>query len=407
MTINVLQFFKKIILALSFSILYHFSFSQNLIPNPSFEDENICIKYHENCSPSAWRSTTLKQFLYPEYLAHQRESTAIRPPEGTRFIGLRLFNTKRKSDRSIVQVPLLCKLEKGKEYQLKFDYLSSIFWINSFHIQFVDSLKIYKNNEPILKNESQITIEFQQPHQSKKWLTYETVYKATGDEVGIILGNLKSDELTQVTLFEKRKHKDKRRAYYYFDNFYLLPIEQDSICNLDENRKFIYQDSIRHHPNGKILDIRMMEPKPKEIVLPQLPKEIPSTPIKITPPPPPPTEITTERIFTMKNILFETNSEKLLPIAHSSLQKLVSFLNKNADLNVLIIGHTDNIGNEKANLILSEKRAQSVGDFLILNNIPPNRIKTIGKGESQPVTTNDTPEGRSQNRRVEFQLVDP
>lgn len=397
--------FYKIVLIISFSGIYTLCFSQNLVPNPSFEDENICIKYHENCSPSAWRSTTLKQFLYPEYLAHQRESTAIRPPDGTRFIGLRMFNTKRKFDRSIVQVPLLCKLEKGKTYQIKFDYLSSVFWINQFHIQFVDSLKIHKNNNNLLQKENFITINFQNPHEQKKWLTHETTYQANGDEVGFIFGNLDTDETTQVTLFEKRKNKDKTRAYYYFDNFLIKPMEKNELCDLEKNQNFIYKDSIRHHPNGKILDITMQKTPPIPVIA--KPMVVPPK-IEITPPTPPSiieTEITTERTFIMKKILFETNSDILLPISHSSLEELVSFLKKNVDLDVLITGHTDNVGNDIANLKLSQKRAASVAQFLITYKIPPNRIKTIGKGESQPITTNNTPKNRSENRRVEFQLI--
>jgi len=397
--------YSKTALILSFSIIYNICFGQNLVPNPSFEDENICIKYHENCSPSAWRSTTLKQFLYPEYLAHQRESTAIRPPDGIRFIGLRLFNTKRKFDRSIVQVPLLCQLEKGKTYQVKFDYLSSVFWINQIHIQFVDSLEIHKNNKDLLQTKNLITINFHKPHERKKWLTYETTYQANGNEVGFIFGNLDSDESTEVTLFEKRKDKDKTRAYYYFDNFSIEPLEKDTLCDLKKNQTFIYKDSIRHLPNGKIMDITMQSTPP--ILVIEKPKVTPPK-IEITPPPPSPiieTEITTNRTFTMKNILFETNSDVLLPIAHSSLQELVSFLKKNADLHVLITGHTDNIGNEITNLKLSQKRAASVAKFLRENNISPIRIKTIGKGESQPITTNKTLKGRNQNRRVEFQLI--
>ena len=397
--------FYKILLTVSLSITYTFGFAQNLIPNPSFEDENVCIKYHENCSPSAWRSTTLKQFLYPEYLAHQRESTAIIPPDGTRFIGLRVFNTKRKFDRSIVQVPLLCSLEKGKTYQVKFDYLSSVFWIHQLHIQFVDSLEIHKNNKDLLQDKNLITINLQTPHEQKKWLTYETTYKASGNEVGFIFGNLNSDEATEFSLFEKRKHKDKTRAYYYFDNFVIEPLEKDTVCNLEKNRIFIYQDSIRHLPNGKILDITMQETptipltKKPEVTAPKM--ELPPT----LPPPKMETEITTQRTFTMKNIFFETNSEVLLPVAYSSLQELVSFLEKNVELHVLITGHTDNVGNEISNLKLSQKRAASVAQFLRNNKIAPNRIKTIGKGESQPITTNETPKGRNQNRRVEFQLI--
>ena len=387
-------------------MLYNFCISQNLIPNPSFEDENVCVRYHENCSPAAWRSTTLKQFLYPEYLAHQRKSTAIIPPDGNRFIGLRVFNTKRKFDRSIIQVPLLCVLEKGKKYNLSFYYLSGAFWINSFHIQFVDTLQIHNDNTLLIKNPSQITIDFQKPHEQKKWLNFETIYEAKGDEVGFILGNLKSDEATEVHLFEKRKDKDKARAYYYFDNFSLTPLKKDTLCDLAKNQSFIYCDSIRHLRENPILDITMQQEETPIVMESKIDTPIDSPIIQETNPMVA-TEISTEKVFTMKYILFENNSKNLLPIAHSSLQNLVSFLKKNTHLNVIITGHTDNVGKEIANLLLSEKRAQSVANFLIQSGVNFNRITTVGKGETQPITENITPIGRSQNRRVEFQLINP
>ena len=146
----------------------------------------------------------------------------------------------------------------------------------------------------------------------------------------------------------------------------------------------------------------MQKTEEQIVVQPSIPvsteqKEIPTPPIIES-------EILVEEVFTLSNILFETNSENLLPIAHTSLNKLVSFLKKNTHLNVLITGHTDNVGNEKSNLELSKKRAQSVANFLILKGVIPTRITTIGKGESQPISENNTPFGKSQNRRVEFQL---
>jgi len=396
---------KTIVFILLLSAFYNICYSQNLVPNPSFEDENVCIKYHENCSPAAWRSTTLKQFLYPEYLASKRKSTAIVPPDGNRFIGLRVFNTQNKFDRSIVQVPLLCQLKKGRIYQIQFDYLSSVFWINELHLQFVDTLMIHKNNDNLLKDERIITVNFQKQHEQKKWLTYKTTYQASGDEVGFIFGNLNQDKSTQVTLFKKRKDKNKKRAYYYFDNFVIEPIEKDTICALKKNRRFIYADSLRHLPDGKIVDVTMQPKNPTQIV--DVPKEvIPTMEIVSRSPPQLLTpEITTARAFTMKNILFETNSSFLLPISSVSLQKLIAFLKKNTALQVIITGHTDNVGDEIVNLKLSQNRAKSVAQFLIESDISPGRIKMIGKGATNPLTTNDTPEGRRQNRRVEFELI--
>lgn len=72
---------------------------------------------------------------------------------------------------------------------------------------------------------------------------------------------------------------------------------------------------------------------------------------------------------------------------------------------IIAVGHTDSIGTEKYNQGLSERRANSVKQYLISKGIDPNRIYTEGKGESQPVASNATREGRAQNRRVEIEIV--
>jgi outer membrane protein OmpA-like peptidoglycan-associated protein len=71
-------------------------------------------------------------------------------------------------------------------------------------------------------------------------------------------------------------------------------------------------------------------------------------------------------------------------------------------MKIEIRGHTDNVGNDDANLSLSENRAKSVVNYLIENGITGDRLTSKGFGESQPVTTNETAEGKQQNRRVEF-----
>ena len=63
-------------------------------------------------------------------------------------------------------------------------------------------------------------------------------------------------------------------------------------------------------------------------------------------------------------------------------------------------GHTDNVGKDEDNLILSERRAKAVYDYLILRGVDPARLTYRGYGESQPIAPNDTPEGRAQNRRT-------
>ncbi len=74
----------------------------------------------------------------------------------------------------------------------------------------------------------------------------------------------------------------------------------------------------------------------------------------------------------------------------------------NPDVRVEISGHTDNVGTQEYNQVLSLERAQAVRYWLIQKGIASNRMKTVGKGENEPVASNDTIAGRAENRRIEF-----
>ena len=74
----------------------------------------------------------------------------------------------------------------------------------------------------------------------------------------------------------------------------------------------------------------------------------------------------------------------------------------NPDVQVEISGHTDNVGSDAYNQELSLRRAQSVKNWLVQRGVAGNRMKTVGKGENEPVASNDTAEGRAENRRIEF-----
>jgi outer membrane protein OmpA-like peptidoglycan-associated protein len=104
-------------------------------------------------------------------------------------------------------------------------------------------------------------------------------------------------------------------------------------------------------------------------------------------------------------ILFAVNSASLQPKAKESVQKLADVLKKYPDTNVIIEGNTDNTGSEALNQKLSEKRAKAVSDYVTTLGVSSSRLTTVGKGESNPVASNDTPEGRAKNRRVEIGIV--
>jgi outer membrane protein OmpA-like peptidoglycan-associated protein len=104
-------------------------------------------------------------------------------------------------------------------------------------------------------------------------------------------------------------------------------------------------------------------------------------------------------------IRFDTSKASLTPAAKTNLDKLLPVFNEYADTDIEIFGYTDSTGSAEFNLTLSQKRAASVKDYLVLKGLNGTRFKTTGLGIADPIATNDTPEGRSQNRRVEFAIL--
>ena len=103
-------------------------------------------------------------------------------------------------------------------------------------------------------------------------------------------------------------------------------------------------------------------------------------------------------------ILFATNSSTLQTEAKTNISKLATILSKYPDTNILVTGHTDSDGTEEYNQTLSEKRAKSVSDYTIAQGINSSRFSIIGLGESEPVASNETVDGKHLNRRVEIAI---
>jgi len=117
------------------------------------------------------------------------------------------------------------------------------------------------------------------------------------------------------------------------------------------------------------------------------------------------TPIIAGQSVVLHNIFFKTNSSELLPTSIAELNTLVEFLSKNKTVRIEIAGHTDNTGEAQYNLTLSQKRAQSVGDYLIANGIEAQRLLFKGYGDTKPLAPNTTEEGKAQNRRTEFSIL--
>jgi len=114
-------------------------------------------------------------------------------------------------------------------------------------------------------------------------------------------------------------------------------------------------------------------------------------------------KLITEGKFVTRGILFDVNSDKIKPESYGVLKDIANVLTENSSVKVKIVGHTDSDGKDADNLSLSKRRAESVKTSLVKDfGIDATRFDTDGKGASQPVDTNNTAEGKANNRRVEF-----
>ena len=106
-------------------------------------------------------------------------------------------------------------------------------------------------------------------------------------------------------------------------------------------------------------------------------------------------------------ILFETGKATIVSSCSPLLDSLVSILNNNPECYVTVDGHTDNVGKSKANMTLSQRRADAIRDYMLKKGIAPEKVIAKGYGDTKPIADNKTPEGRAKNRRTEINLVTP
>jgi OmpA-OmpF porin, OOP family len=111
-------------------------------------------------------------------------------------------------------------------------------------------------------------------------------------------------------------------------------------------------------------------------------------------------------VVTLGDVLFDTGKATLKPGAYSTVERLAQALKEQPNRKVIIEGYTDSTGSDETNQALSERRAQAVQAALFERGVAASQISTIGKGEMNPVASNDTASGRQQNRRVELIFQD-
>jgi outer membrane protein OmpA-like peptidoglycan-associated protein len=129
-------------------------------------------------------------------------------------------------------------------------------------------------------------------------------------------------------------------------------------------------------------------------------------PAVITPPPPPPKpEPVPQKLCMTLKIEFDYDKSDIKPKYHHVIEKVAEFLKKHPDATAVIEGHTDNRGSYAYNIKLSERRADSVRNYLIEKfGVAPERLSTKGYGYTKPIASNKTAAGRQKNRRIDAQI---
>ena len=112
-----------------------------------------------------------------------------------------------------------------------------------------------------------------------------------------------------------------------------------------------------------------------------------------------------EKAFTLDNVYFDSGNSNLKTESDKELNELFEYLSLKKDVRIQISGHTDNVGDEDANFILSENRSKSVQNYLLNKGIDKNRIEIKAFGETSPIYDNTSAAGRAKNRRIEVMIL--
>lgn len=378
---------KQILFLVLFINSLGISFSQNLIPDPSFENyskkkrfaiETKHFKYWEtpnNSSPDIFCPYNKS----PSFQYNNKFWSGPHfPKTGETYFGIELFGYKDAEYREYINTPLRENLLRGHIYCFSM-YISLAKICKSA----CDGIDIYVSSEKIESDKRNLFDYKIKPTLTKlggittetdNWVLVCSSFIAKGGEKYLYIGNFKDDKNTTLKIVKKRKMDyesdvNYQYSYYYLDDVSLVEISNEGNCNCSNKEELLsFADTAKSIDNSKI----------------------PLIPAGVS--------------FVIPNLYFATNEWEILPKSFNNLDSLYSVLFENSNINILITGHTDDVGKEDWNLKLSENRAKAVADYLIKKGISAERIAFEGKGSTYPIASNETEKGREMNRRVEIMI---
>jgi OmpA-OmpF porin, OOP family len=342
----------------------------NLVPNGGFEEfDGFPIGWYYKGSDF---DNVVKYWSSPTTASPDAYGTKVRVPAtwaekgfgkqsahgGTNFTGITVYGcvNGKPHCREYIQIQLTESLVIGQNYNIDFWYgqLQKSLRINNLGVYFSEK-QVSIVGEPCLKTlKPQVKATKILEAKKDSWAHFSMKFTATTEADWLIIGNFDDDETTSI--MASPSVNGLNFAYYYIDD----------------------------------VTLRKLDPIKKIPV-----KEDDLTLVKLE----------VGKVILLKNIYFDTDKADLLPRSNVELNKLSSIMLENPTLEIEIIGHTDNVGTADYNLTLSRRRSAQVREFLIENGVDPMRMITTGFGQTQPISTNETEEGRQMNRRVECRIL--
>jgi OOP family OmpA-OmpF porin len=363
--------------------------AQNLVPNPSFEEYDVCpmaLTVTRMVGPLYWYQPTAGSADYFNSCAKNRGVCGVprnklgyqEARTGQGYCGFICYLNEKKlrNYREYLEARLDKRLNKGHTYCVQLHVSlaeSSTYAVYNMDVLFSRFAVKAQNDKCIDSIPSASYVSDTALSDYKGWKEIRMTYTAEGGERFITFGNFHTDKKTRSLKLPKNdetsedKYIKYKEAYYYIDDVCVKDITDTVSCDCDFTKPLLAKDSIRTDSLGKQ------------------------------------TYAINQRLV-LKNIYFDTDKSILLPASNAELDKLYSFLEAHADLKIRLDGHTDNQGTDEHNLILSRARAEAVKEYLTGKGIAEERIVSEGHGRNQPVAPNDTDAGRQLNRRVEFIL---
>jgi outer membrane protein OmpA-like peptidoglycan-associated protein len=358
-----------------FSIVNGELFGQNLVPNGNFEKLINCPNtlsqlyvYNWNNAVGTSTADVFSTCIHKTALSHP-EILDLSPFEGNSYVGLKPA-AKKNGYREYIFTKLSQRLKKGRQYRVRMALAipnEADYRVNHLDVLFTDfPLSSDSELTPIIESPS-LTFDLSTVDSLSHWYVFEGTFTAAGNEFYLFIGN-----------FQTLKKRD------------LIPIKTKSPSGMPKLFSTFAYTCI---DNVVVED--MSKPATKETVV-QVP--IKQDEISVKSPEIPIVAIKDSVVFD--NLLFETGSAQLKAKEIPELDEFAKFVLAHPDLKLIVEGHTDDVGNKNANLLLSKNRALSVMDYLVRKGIDKQRFKCIGFGSDRPIALNSNEEGRAKNRRV-------